>query len=126
MNILLWVLQVALALFCLAGGAYKIFQYEELAKVPAAASLSRGGWGAIGVFEMSCAVLLVVPAAAKWMPVLTLLAAAALALESLVLGVLFARYSLKLTAANPLVWVVGMGLAAAFVGYGRYALRPIA
>jgi hypothetical protein len=126
MNILLWVLQVALALFCLAGGAYKIFQYEELAKVPAAAPLSRGGWGAIGVFEMSCAVLLVVPAAAKWMPVLTPLAAAALALESLVLGVLFARYSLKLTAANPLVWVVGMGLAAVFVAYGRYALRPIA
>lgn len=124
MNILLWVLQVALALFCLAGGAYKIFQYEELAKVPAAAPLSRGGWGAIGVFEMSCAVLLVVPAAAKWMPVLTPLAAAALALESLVLGLLFARYSLKLTAGNPLVWVVGMGLAAAFVAYGRYALRP--
>ena len=126
MNILLWVLQVALALFCLAGGAYKIFQFEELAKVPAAAALSRGGWGVIGAFEMLCAVLLVAPAAAKWMPVLTPLAAAALTLESLALGGLFARYSLKLTAVNPLVWVVGMGLVAAFVAYGRYALRPLA
>jgi hypothetical protein len=126
MNILLWVLQVALALFCLAGGAYKIFQFEELAKSPAAAALSRGGWGAIGGFEMLCAVLLVVPAATKWMPVLTLLAAAALALESLALGGLFVRYSLKLTAANPLVWVAGMGLVAAFVAYGRYALSPLA
>jgi hypothetical protein len=124
MNILLWVFQIALALFCLAGGSYKIFQFEELAKVPAAAALSRGGWGAIGVFEMLCAVLLVVPIAAMWMPVLTPLAAAALALESLALGGLFARYSLKLTTANPLVWVVGMGLVAAFVAYGRYALRP--
>jgi hypothetical protein len=126
MNILLWVLQIALALLSLAGGAYKVFVFDELAKVPAMGALSRGGWGALGVFEMLCAVLLVVPAAAKWMPVLTPLAAAALALESLVLGVLFARYSLTLTAANPLVWVVGMGLAAAFVAYGRYALRPIA
>ncbi|HJZ69820.1 MAG TPA: DoxX family protein [Blastocatellia bacterium] len=125
MNILLWILQIALALFCLAGGAYKNFQFEELAKMPATAALSRGGWGAIGVFEMLCAVLLVVPAATKWMPVLTPLAAAALAMESLALAWLFARYSLKLTAVNPLVWVVGMGLVAAFVGYGRYALRPL-
>jgi hypothetical protein len=31
MNILLWVLQVALALLCLAGGAYKVFKFDELA-----------------------------------------------------------------------------------------------
>ena len=86
----------------------------------------RGGWGALGVFEMLCAVLLVVPAAAKWMPVLTPLAAAALALESLALAGLYARYSLKLTATNPLVWVVLMGLMAAFVATGgtRSGRRP--
>jgi DoxX-like family len=125
MNILLWVLQVALALFCFAGGAYKNFRFEELAKMPATAALPRGGWGAIGVFEMLCAVLLIVPAATKWMPVLTPLAAAALTLESLALAGLFARHSLKMTAANPLVWVVGMGLVAAFVVYGRYWLSPL-
>ena len=126
MNTLMWVLQAALALFCLAGGAYKNFQYEELAKTPAAAALSRGAWGAIGVFEILCAVLLIVPALTKWMPALTPIAAAALALESLALGVLFARHSLKLSAENPLVWVVGMGLVAAFVAYGRYVLKPLA
>jgi hypothetical protein len=93
--------------------------------VPAAGALSRGGWGALGVFEMLCAVLLVVPAAVKWMPVLTPLAAAVLALESLGLALLYARYSLELTAANPLVWVVVIGLTAAFVAYGRYALAPL-
>jgi hypothetical protein len=76
------------------------------------------------MFEMLCAGLLVVPAAVKWMPVLTPLAAAALALESLALAGLYARYSLKLTATNPLVWSVVMGSLAAFVAYGRYALRP--
>jgi hypothetical protein len=44
--------------------------------------------------------------------------------ESLALAGLYARYSLELTATNPLVWVVLMGLMAAFVAYGRYALRP--
>ena len=124
MNILLWVVQVALALLSLAGGAYKVFSFDELAKMPATGALSRGGWSALGVFEMLCAVLLVVPPATKWIPVLTPLAAAALALESLALAGLYARYSLKLTATNPLVWVVVMALMAAFVAYGRYALRP--
>jgi hypothetical protein len=122
MNVLLWVLQVALALLSLGGGAYKVFMFDELAKVPAMGALSRGGWGALGVFEMLCAVLLVVPAAANWMPVLTPFAAAALALESLALAGLYARYSVELTATNPLIWVVVMGLMAAFVAYGRYAL----
>ncbi len=124
MNVVLWILQVALALLSLAGGSYKVFQFDELVKVPPASALSRGEWGALGVFEMLCAVLLIVPAATKWVPVLTPLAAAALALENLTLGVWFARHSVKLTATNPLVWVVGMAVLAAFVAYGRYVLRP--
>ena len=123
MNVLLWILQVALALLYLAGGSYKVFKFDELASHLRA--LSRGGWRALGVLEMVCAVLLVVPAAAKWMPVLTPLVAAALALETLALAGLYARYSLKLAATNPMVWAVGMGLLAAFVAYGRYVLRPL-
>jgi hypothetical protein len=102
-----------------------VFHFEELEKMPQAMALSRGGWGALGVFEMLCAVLLIVPAAVKWRPILTPLAAAALALESLALATLYARYSLALTAANPLVWVVAIALIAAFVAYGRYMLRPL-
>jgi hypothetical protein len=122
MNALLWVLQVALALLYLAGGAYKVFSFDELTSQFDA--LPRGGWSALGVVEMVGAVLLIVPAAAKWMPVLTPLSATVLALETLALAGLYARYSLKLTVTNPLVWAVVMGLVAAFVAYGRYALRP--
>jgi hypothetical protein len=78
------------------------------------------------VLEMLGAVLLVVPAAAKWMPILTPLAAAVLALETLALAGLYARYSLQLAATNPMVWAVVMGVMAAFVAYGRYALRQMA
>ena len=66
-----------------------------------------------------------VPAAARWMPILTPLAAGALALETLAIAGLYARYSLKLAATNPLVWAVVMGLLTAFVAYGRYVLRPL-
>jgi hypothetical protein len=119
MNVLLWIIQVALALLYFSGGAYKTFKFDVLANHMRA--LPRGGWRALGVLEMVGAVLLVVPAAAHWMPVLTPLAAAVLALETLALAALYARYSLKLAATNPLVWAVVMGLVAAFLAYGRYA-----
>jgi len=126
MNVVLWVVQLALAFLSFAGGAYKIFMFEELAKMPAIGALPRGGWASLGVVEMLCGVLLVVPAALKWMPALTPLAAAALTLEGLALAALYARYSLELTATNPLVWVVAMGVMAAMVAYGRYALTSAA
>ena len=124
MNVLLWVIQVALALLYLAGGSYKASKYDALANQMRA--LPRGGWRVLGVLEMVGAVLLIVPAAANWMPILTPLAAAALALETLALAGLYARYSLKLAATNPMVWAAVMGLLVAFVAYGRYALRPLA
>lgn len=121
MNILLWITQVVLALFALAGGAYKIFAHEQLSGTPAAAALSRWAWGSIGAFEMLCGVLLVAPLALRWLPILTPLAAAALAIESTALALLYARYSLQLDATNPMVWVVLMAVMAAFVAFGRFA-----
>lgn len=124
MNIFLWVLQVALAVLYFAGGSYKAFKFGELAKqMP---GLSLGGWRTLGAIEMVGAVLLLIPAAVTSLPSLTALAAAALALETLALAGLYARYSLKLTASNPMVWGVAMGLIAAFVAYGRYTLFPMA
>ena len=124
MNVLLWVLQAALAFLYCAGGYFKAFKFDELASQFTA--LSRGGWRALGVLEMfRRGPADQFPAATKWMPVMTLVAAAVLALESLALAAVFARHSLRLTVQNPLVWNVVMGLLAAFVAYGRYALRPL-
>jgi hypothetical protein len=120
MNILLWVVQAVLALLAFSGGAYKVFRFDELARMPATAALPPGGWAALGVFEMVCALLLIVPAATRWRPILTPVAAGALVLESLVLAGLYAQYSVSLTATNPLVWVVAMALMAALVAVGRF------
>jgi uncharacterized membrane protein YphA (DoxX/SURF4 family) len=122
MNILLWVLQIALALLYVAGGAYKMTSFDQLANQMTA--LPRGGWRALGVLEIVGGVLLIVPAATKWMPVLTPIAAVVLALETLALAALYAWYSLKLTPTNPLIWAAVMALLVAFVAYGRYAVNP--
>ena len=122
MNALLWVVQIVLALLYLSGGAYKAFSFDQVATQLTA--LSRGGWRALGIFEMLGAVLLIVPAALKWPARWTPIAAAVLALETFALAALYAQYSLQLAATNPLVWALVMGLLAAFVAYGRSALRP--
>ena len=124
MNVLLWIVQAVLALGYFAGGAYKVFSFDELAKMPAGAALPQGAWVAIGLLEIVGAFLLIVPAATRWKPMLTPLAAAVLAVETFALAILYARYSLEIAATNPLVWAVVIGALAAFVAYGRYALVP--
>lgn len=124
MNVFLWILQGVLALLLLSGGAYKVFTRDELAKQFAA--LSRGAWGALGVLEVVGGVLLIVPAALSWLPLLTPVAATVIAVESLVLAVVYARASRAVSASNPLVYAVVMGLVAALVAYGRFVLVPLA
>ena len=120
MNVLLWVVQVLLALLSIAGGAYKVLAYDQLAKMPATAALPRGGWAALGVFEVLCGLLLIIPVAKRR---LIPIAAVALAVESLVLAVVYAGYSVEMTPRNPLVWVVLMAVLAAFIAFGRFTLQ---
>lgn len=117
MNTLLWILQAALAFMYLAGGAYKTFKVDEIAKQ--LHTLPHGVWRLLGVVEMAGGLLLVLPPLIHWMPGLVPIAAAVLTLETLLLVVLYARKSVKLVAANPLVWALGMALLAAVVAYGR-------
>jgi hypothetical protein len=118
MNILLWIVQGLLALLCVSGGAYKASKPDELTKQTRA--LSPGPWRAIGLLEVACGILLIVPAVVNPMPILVPIAAAAVALETLALSALYARVSVKLVAANPLVWSMAMAVMAVVVAYGRY------
>jgi uncharacterized membrane protein YphA (DoxX/SURF4 family) len=122
MNVLLWIVQAVLALQAVAGGAFKILKYEDIENMPATAALPRAGWAAVGALEIVCGVLLIVPMAIGWMPMLTPLAAVVLVVESLALAAAYARYSTKLVAANPLTYVVASAVMAAIVAVGRYAL----
>jgi hypothetical protein len=122
LNILLWVLQVLAALLYGASGIMKVFMFDEISKdVPSFGALPREAWMALGILELLCVVGLIVPAAFRWMPGLTVAAATVLALESLV----FVWVHVEYREVAPIVMSGVLGLVMAFVAYGRMVLRPI-
>jgi hypothetical protein len=121
MNILLWVLQVLLAFFCVAGGSYKFTHFDQLQQMNASMrALPQLFWSCLGGLETLAGLGLVLPAAAKMLPILTPIAAAAVAVESLLLCAIY----LYFRDNAPLPYSVVMGLIAAFIAYGRFVLKP--
>ena len=122
MNILLWVLQILAALLYGASGVMKVFMFDKVSKeVPSFGALPREGWMALGILELVCTVGLIVPAAFHWQPTLTVVAATALAIESLVFVWVHAKYG----EITPIIFSGVLGLLMAFIAYGRMVLKPI-
>jgi hypothetical protein len=122
MNTLLWVLQVLAALLYGASGVMKVFLFDKISgDVPSFGALPREAWMALGVLELVCAVGLIVPSAFHWQPRLTVLAAALLAIESLV----FIGVHIKYREVAPIIMSGVLGLLMAFIAYGRAILKPI-
>ena len=123
MSILLWVLQVLAALLYGASGVMKVFMFEKISQdVPSFGALPRGTWMALGILELACTIGLIVPAAFHWRSRLTVLAAALLAIESLVFVWVHVQYH----EMTPMILSGVLGLLMAFIAYGRMVLRPIA
>jgi uncharacterized membrane protein YphA (DoxX/SURF4 family) len=122
MNILLWVLQVLAALLYGASGVMKVFMFDKISgDVPSFGALPRGAWMALGILELVCAVGLIVPAAFRWQPKLTVVAATVLAIESLV----FIGVHVKYRELTPIIMSAVLGILMAFIAYGRTVLKPI-
>jgi hypothetical protein len=122
MNILLWVLQALASLLYGASGVMKVFMFDKVSDgVPSFGALPREAWMALGIVELVCTVGLIVPGALRWQPVLTVVAATILAIESLV----FIGVHLKYREITPIILSGVLGLAMAFVAYGRMFLKPI-
>ena len=123
MNILLWVLQALGALMYGASGVMKVFMFDKITQdVRSFDALPRKAWMALGLLELACTLGLIVPDALHWQTVLTVAAAAALAVESLVFIWVHVRYR----EVGAIVMSAVLGLAMAFVAYGRLVLQPIA
>ena len=122
MDKLLWVLQSVLALLCISGGAYKLSMFDALQKqIAAARELPKGLWMAIGVFEVIAGLALIVPAVMKRWPGTTAQAAAAIAVESVLISALYLAYGDK----APVGYTAFMAVLAAFIAYGRFKLAPL-
>jgi DoxX-like family len=122
MNIVLWVLQVLAALLYGASGVMKAFMFDTASKgVASFGALPRKVWMALGILELACVVGLIVPAAFRWQPTLTVVAATVLAVESLV----FIGVHIKYREIPPIILSGALGLLMAFIAYGRMVLQPI-
>jgi hypothetical protein len=123
MNALLWVLQVLAALLYGASGVMKVFMFDQISvDVRSFDALPRETWMALGILELVCVVGLIVPAALRRQPALTVVAATLLAIESLV----FIGVHVKYREIGPIIFSAVLGLVMAFIAYGRAVLKPIA
>jgi hypothetical protein len=116
MNTLLWVLQAVAALLYGSSGVMKVFMFDKVSHdVPSFGALPRKVWAVLGVMELVCVVGLIVPRALHWHPELTVLAAAVLAIESLV----FIGVHVKYREVGSTVMVGVLGVLMAFIAYAR-------
>jgi len=117
MNILLWVLQIALAMLCISGGIFQMFQIEQLQKTVAAMrELPRGLWAVLGAAGCLGGLGLILPGLFKVLPKLTPIAAVAVAVESVLINSFYIYYG----DYDPLPYSAAMALMAAFIAYGRF------
>jgi hypothetical protein len=121
MNILLWILQILLALHTLMGAIWKYSNSEQT--VPSLKAIPHGLWLGLGVVELACAAGLALPLLLKSMGNLAPIAALLIAAEM----ALFAAIHLMSGDKNhgQLVYWVVVAVFCAFIAYGRFVLKPI-
>lgn len=123
MNIVLWVVQILLALAFLLAGSMKASQpIEKLRKNMAwTARTSPGIVRLIGVLEILGALGLILPAVTHILPWLTPVAAIGLALTMIGAAILHIRLKEFAVLGAPLI----LFLLALFIVYGRFMVSPL-
>jgi len=120
MNILLWVLQILLALHTVMGAVWKFSNSEQT--VPSLKVIPHGVWLAMSVFELVCSLCLILPAFNKPLAILAPLAATGIAGEMLLFSGLHI-YSGDANHGHMIYWLVVAAICA-FIAYGRFVLKP--
>ncbi len=121
MNILLWTIQVLLALHTAAGAAWK-FRHSAEQTMPSLTAIPDGVWRGMGAVELLLGASLVVPALYAPLAILAPVAAALIALEMLLFCALHLRSSES--GAGPMTYWIVVAAVCAFVAYGRWVLFP--
>ena len=121
MNVILWIIQVLLALHTAVGAVWKWSNSEST--MSSLGAIPHAVWLGMSAIEVLCAVALIVPAFNKRLAMLAPIAAAFVAAEML----LFAGVHLASGAGSigPVVYWLVVAVVCAFVMYGRLVLKPI-
>ena len=118
MDVLLWVLQLTLALLFFTAGLTKLTAQRErlLQSMAWVSDFPQGAVRSIGAIEITAAISLVVPASLDYVPSLTPIAAAGLAAH------MFFAVALHVRRREPTGVIVALTLAAlsTFIAWGRF------
>ncbi len=121
MNILLWVLQIFLALHTAMGAVWKFTNSEQT--VSSLSAIPHNVWLSLSIFELLCSLCLILPVFKKGLAILIPIGAIGIALEMLVFC------GVHISSGEPdycpmIYWLVVAGVCA-FVAFGRLMLKPI-
>ncbi|MBK8504223.1 MAG: DoxX family protein [Saprospiraceae bacterium] len=121
MNIVLWVLQVLLALHTIMGALWKFSNSEQT--VPSLSSIPHSIWLTLSVIELLCSLGLILAAFNKSLGRLVPMAAIVIAIEMCFFSVV------HLTAGDSehsqmIYWLVVAAICG-LIAYGRFVVKPI-
>ena len=123
MNILLWVLQIVLALHTLMGAVWK-FSHSAEQTMPSLKAIPHGVWRAMSVAELACSVALVLPLVGRPFGAAAPIAALFIVAEMLAFCVLH-RSAGRAHELGPMMYWLVVAALCAFVAYGRFVLAPL-
>jgi hypothetical protein len=121
MNILLWILQVVLAIHTLIGAVWK-FSHSAEQTMPSLSAIPHGVWLTMSFLEILCSLGLILPAFNKSFGISVPIATTFIAIEMLFFCVL--HISSGNINYGPMVYWLVVTTLCAFIAYGRLLLKP--
>jgi hypothetical protein len=121
MNILLWILQMLLAMHTIVGAIWKFSNSEKT--VTSLKAIPHGVWLTMSVIELLSSLCLILPAFNKRIGIFAPIAAIYIAAEMLLFCGLHV-YSCDTNYGQMIYWVVVAAICA-FIAYGRLGLLPV-
>ena len=121
MNILLWTLQVLLALHTVIGAVWKFTNSAEQT-MPTLKAIPHGIWLSMSVFELLIGIALVIPVIYYPLAVVVPIAAICIVAEMLLFSGL--HLNSGSTEYGPIGYWLVVAATAAFIAYGRFMLSP--
>jgi hypothetical protein len=121
MNILLWVLQILLALHTIIGAVWKFSNSEQT--VESLSAIPHAVWIVLSIIELLCSLSLILVVFNKSLGKLVPIAAVCIAAEMLFFSGVHI-YSGDTNYNHIIYWLVVAAICA-FIAYGRFVLKPI-
>ncbi len=120
MNILLWILQILLALHTIAGAFWKFSNPETVESLQA---IPHSLWTSLSIIEFLCALGLILPLIIKRLAILVPVAALCIATEMILFSVL--NILSEYTNTGEIIYWLVVAVICVIIAWGRLVLKPV-